>query len=427
MLSIVARSANRRLSGHSLEVLGLLVVVSTVSLPLHAQTRSRNGEDPYLARAERILKRTPLIDGHNDLPWRIREDSIARGNVDAYDIRKHAPGHTDLDRLKKGLVGAQFWSVYTPGDWRDSGYARVQLEQIDIARRVIAKYPDRLALALTASDIRRNFKQGKLSSLIGLEGGHAIENSLGALRAYYDLGARYMTLTHNVTLEWADAALDSARHNGLTPFGDSVVREMNRLGMLVDLSHVSPATMSDALNVTEAPVIFSHSGARALVDVPRNVPDSILRRVTKNGGIVMVPFVTGFVSPAVMLYEQSTRPVIKDLQAKYGSDTAAITREINQWRATHPEPRATLSQVADQIEYVRKIAGVDHVGLGSDFDGITEVVQGLEDVSTFPALFAELARRGWSDSDLRKLAGENFLRVFAQAEGVAKRLQRQNR
>jgi membrane dipeptidase len=321
------------------------------------------------------------------------------------------------------MVGAQFWSVYTPGDWRDSGYARVELEQINIAREVIARYPDRLALALSAQDIRRDFKQGKIGSLLGLEGGHAIENSLGALRAYYDLGVRYMTLTHNVTLDWADAALDSARHNGLTPFGDSVVREMNRLGMLVDLSHVSPATMSDALNVSQAPVIFSHSAARAMVDVPRNVPDSILRRVTSNGGIVMVPFVTGFVSPAVLLYDQSTRPVITDLRAKYGNDTAAITRELRQWRESHPEPRATLSQVADQIDYVRKIAGVDHVGIGGDFDGITEVVQGLEDVSTYPALFAELARRGWSDNDLRKLAGENLLRVFAQAEAVARRLQ----
>ena len=394
------------------------------TLPLPAQTKPAPADGRYLARAKRILRETPLIDGHNDLPWRIREDSIARGNVDAYDLRKHTPGHTDLDRLRKGMVGAQFWSVYVPGEWRDSGYARIQLEQIDIARRMIAKYRDHLALALSAEDIRRDFKQGKIGSLIGMEGGHAIEHSLGALRAYYDLGARYMTLTHNVTLDWADAALDSARHNGLTPFGDSVVREMNRLGMLVDLAHVSPATMSDALNISQAPVIFSHSAARALVDVPRNVPDSILRRVTANGGIVMVPFVTGFVSPAVMLYDQSTRPVMKDLQAKYGNDTAAITREINQWRAAHPEPRATLSQVADQIDYVRKVAGVDHVGIGGDFDGITEVVQGLEDVSTYPALFAELARRGWSDGDLRKLAGENFLRVFTQAEAVAKRLQR---
>jgi membrane dipeptidase len=411
---------------HSLNgAFGVLLLIGSAS-PLRAQAGSAPAEDVYLARAKRILSQTPLIDGHNDLPWRIREDSIARGNVDIYDLRKHTPGHTDLDRLKKGMVGAQFWSVYTPGEYRDSGYARVQLEQIDIARRFIAKYPDRLALALSAEDIRRDFKQGKIGSLLGLEGGHAIENSLGALRAYYDLGVRYMTLTHNVTLDWADAALDSAKHKGLTPFGDSVVREMNRLGMLVDLSHVSPGTMSAALNVTVAPVIFSHSGARALVDVPRNVPDSILRRVTANGGIVMVPFVTGFVSPAVLLYDQSTRPVMKDLQAKYGNDTAAITREIKQWRAAHIEPRATLSQVADQVEYVRKVAGVDHVGIGSDFDGITEVVQGLEDVSTFPALFAELARRGWSDGDLRKLAGENFLRVFAQAEAISKKLQREN-
>jgi membrane dipeptidase len=400
----------------------LSVLLFLGASPLDAQTGTAAADDQYLARAKRILRETPLIDGHNDLPWRIREDSVARGNVDAYDLRKRTPGHTDLDRLKKGMVGAQFWSVYTPGEYRDSGYARVQLEQIDIARRVIAKYPDRLALALSAADIRRDFKQGKLGSLLGLEGGHAIENSLGALRVYYDLGVRYMTLTHNVTLDWADAALDSAKHKGLTPFGDSVVREMNRLGMLVDLSHVSPGTMSAALNVTRAPVIFSHSGARALVDVPRNVPDSILRRVTVNGGIVMVPFVTGFVSPAVLLYNESTRPVMKDLQAKYGNDTAAITREVKQWRVAHPEPRATLSQVADQIDYVRKVAGVDHVGIGSDFDGITEVVQGLEDVSTFPALFAELARRGWSDADLRKLAGENLLRVFEQAEAVSRQL-----
>ena len=401
-------------------VIGASAVILTLApTVVRAQTNSSDATDPYLARVERILRQTPLIDGHNDLPWRIREDSIARGNVDAYDLRKRTPGHTDLDRLKAGMVGAQFWSVYTPGDWRDSGYARIQLEQIDIARRMIAKYPDRLALALSANDIRREFREGRLASLLGLEGGHAIENSLGALRAYYDLGVRYMTLTHNVTLDWADAALDSAKHNGLTPFGDRVVREMNRLGMLVDLSHVSAGTMSDALNVTLAPVIFSHSGARALVDVPRNVPDSILRRVTTNGGIVMVPFVTGFVSPEVLRYDESSRPLITELQKKYGKDTAAITREINQWRAAHPEPRATLSQVADQIDYVRKVAGVDHVGIGGDFDGITEVVQGLEDVSKFPNLTRALLEKGYSADDIRKIYGGNFLRVMKAVEKVA--------
>ncbi len=416
--SISHRRASLLLTG----AFGLVLLLSA-SQPLTAQAAASN--DRYLERAKRILKQTPLIDTHNDLPWRIREDSIARGNVDAYDLRKRTPGHTDFERLKKGMVGAQFWSVYTPGDWRDSGYARVQLEQIDIARQVIAKYPDRLALALSTSDIRRDFKAGKIGSLLGLEGGHAIENSLGALRAYYDLGVRYMTLTHNVTLDWADAANDSAKHGGLTPFGDSVVREMNRLGMLVDLSHVSPATMSDALNVSQAPVVFSHSSARGLVDVPRNVPDSILRRLSANGGVVMVTFVPGFVSPAVLLYDQNTtRPAIQELRKRFGDDTAAITRATKEWSSTHPAPRATLSQVADHVEYVRRLAGVDHVGIGGDFDGISEVPQGLEDVSTYPALFAELARRGWSDNDLRKLAGENFLRVFAQAESVAKRLRK---
>jgi membrane dipeptidase len=415
---------NRRASFLVVGAVSLFLLLDAIR-PLTAQTASSVADGRYLERAKRILSQTPLIDGHNDLPWRIREDSIARGNVDAYDLRRHTPGHTDFDRLKKGMVGAQFWSVYTPGDWPDSGYARVQLEQIDIARRLIAKYPDRLALALSANDIRRDFKQGKIGSLLGLEGGHAIENSLGALRAYFDLGVRYMTLTHNVTLDWADAANDSAKHNGLTPFGDSVVREMNRLGMLVDLSHASPATMSDALNVSQAPVIFSHSSARGLVDVPRNVPDSILRRLSANGGVVMVTFVPGFVSPAVLLYDQNTtRPAVNELRQKFGDDTAAITRATKEWSAAHPAPRATLSQVADHIDYVRRVAGVDHVGIGGDFDGISEVPQGLEDVSTYPALFAELARRGWSDDDLGKLAGENLLRVFVQTEAVARRLQK---
>jgi membrane dipeptidase len=378
--------------------------------------------DPYLARARRILATTPLIDGHNDLPWRIREDKTARGDVDAYDLRTKTPGHTDFDRLRKGMIGAQFWSVYTPGDWRDSGYAKIQLQQIDIARRVIAKYPDKLTLALSAADIRKSFRQKKIGSLLGLEGGHAIENSLGLLRDYYDLGVRYMTLTHNVTLDWADAALDSARHDGLTPFGDSVVREMNRLGMLVDLAHVSPATMSDALSVTRAPVIFSHSAARAMVDVPRNIPDSILRRVPANGGIVMVPFVTGFVSPQVAAYDRALAAAMRDARKRLGTDTAALRVAGDQWMLVHQKPRATLGQVADQIEYVKKIVGPDHVGIGGDFDGIDDVVLGLEDVSKYPDLFAELARRGWSDADLRKLAGENLLRVFESAERVSRKM-----
>ncbi|MFN2602786.1 MAG: dipeptidase [Gemmatimonadaceae bacterium] len=377
-----------------------------------------------LDRARRILSTTPLIDGHNDLPWAIRESRIAPMDVGAYDLRQHTRGQTDLDRLHQGMVSGQFWSIYIPGEIADSGFARVQMEQFDIARRMVDKYPDKLMWALTAHDLRRAQKEGKIGSVLGLEGGHAIENSLGTLRVYYDLGARYMTLTHNVTTAWADAALDSAKHGGLTEFGKEVVREMNRLGMLVDLAHVSPGTMSDALDVSEAPVIFSHSGGRGLVDHKRNVPDSILRRVPANGGVVMVPFVTSFVSPEVAAYDHDEQIFTADLRKKFGTDTAAIRQATRARRADHPSPKATLSQVADQIEYVKRIVGPDHVGIGGDFDGITDVVVGLEDVSKYPVLFAELAHRGWSDDDMRKLAGENILRVLEQAEQVAARLQK---
>jgi membrane dipeptidase len=400
-----------------------LLLLLVVSSPLVAQPAG----DPNLARAKRILATTPLVDSHNDLPWRIREDSVNPRDVEAYDLRKQTPGHTDFARLKRGMVGAQFWSIYIPGEIKDSGFARVQLEQFDIARRVIAKYPDRLAAASTEADVRRIFRTGKIASMLGLEGGHAIENSLGALRVYYDLGARYMTLTHNVTLDWADAALDEPKHGGLTAFGKEVVHEMNRLGMLVDLSHVSPGTMSDALDATEAPVIFSHSASRELVDHKRNVPDSILRRLPQNGGVVMVPFVTSFVSKEVKAWDDEDGRVQQELRTRFPNDAAAVRREHDAWAAAHPKPKAALAQVADHIEHVRQVAGVDHVGIGSDFDGITDVVVGLEDVSTYPSLFAELARRGWSDADLRKLAGENVLRVLKRAEVVAARLQKEKK
>ncbi|MEJ7809590.1 MAG: dipeptidase [Gemmatimonadaceae bacterium] len=405
-------------------------LIASPAAPLAAQASGQPARQPAtaaanLARAKRVLATQPVIDGHNDLPWAIRESKTAPRDVDAYDLRTRTAGHTDLARLKQGMVGGQFWSIYIPGDIRDSGYARVQLEQIDIARRVIAKYPDRLAWALTPAEVRSAYRAGKIGSLLGLEGGHAIENSLGALRAYYDMGARYMTLTHNVTLDWADAALDSARHGGLTRFGEEVVREMNRLGMLVDLSHVSPGTMSDALTVTEAPVIFSHSAARALTDVPRNVPDSILARLPKNGGVVMVTFVTSFVSQPVADWGREQGQAMTGIRQRVGADTTALRREGDAWLAAHPAPKATLAQVADHIEHVRKVAGVDHVGIGGDFDGITEVIEGLEDVSTYPAIFAELARRGWTDAELRKLAGENVLRVLGQAQTVAMRLRKE--
>ena len=395
-----------------------LFLLAIMPSPATAQSTDR-----ALLRAKRLLRTTPLIDGHNDLPWAIRERKEAPRDVAAYDLRTRTSGHTDLARLAQGQVGAQFWSIYIPGEIKDSGYARVQLEEFDLARRIIARYPERLALALTANDIERNFKRGRVASLLGMEGGHAIENSLGALRSYYDLGARYMTLTHNVTLDWADAALDSVRNNGLSEFGREVVREMNRLGMLVDLSHVSPASMSDALDVTEAPVIFSHSSARALTEHGRNVPDSILKRLPKNGGLVMVTFVPAFVSPEVAAWEAQAQEQSTAIKQAV-SDTAEQTRRFEEWKATHARPSATLKQVADHIEHVRKMAGPNHVGIGSDFDGIDTTPEGLEDVSKFPELFAELVRRGWTDSDLKKLAGQNLLRALRGAEGAAARLQK---
>jgi len=340
-------------------------------------------EDPNLARAKAVLEQNPLIDGHNDLPWAIREYDAAPHDVQAYDITQRTPGHTDIARLREGMVGAQFWSVYIPSDLQPDEFVRIQLEQIDIARQVIDAYPETFALAGTADDVERIFREGKIASMLGLEGGHAIANSLGVLRTYYDLGARYMTLTHWNTLDWADAATDEPRHDGLTAFGEAVIREMNWLGMLVDLSHVSPATMSDALDVSEAPVMFSHSSARALADVVRNVPDAILERLPANGGVVMVTFVPEYLSP---------------------------------------DSTASVATVADHIDYIRDVAGIDHVGIGGDYDGISQEPEGLEDVSTYPVLFAELARRGYSDEGMAKVAGGNILRAMREAEATATRL-----
>jgi membrane dipeptidase len=318
-------------------------------------------------------------------------------------------------------VGGQFWSVYVPGEAK-SGWAHTQLEQIELARRMIERYADHFVLALTASDVERAFKEGKIGSLLGMEGGHVIENSLGTLRAYYRLGARYMTLTHNVTLDWADSAAEPPKHQGLTRFGEEVVHEMNRLGMLVDLSHVSPDTMEDALRVSEAPCIFSHSSARGLVDVPRNVPDAILQRVKETDSVVMVTFVPAFVSTDTAKAYKEREAMVTEKTASI-TDAAAKEKAQKELRDANPIPEATLSQVADHIEYVRKVAGADHVGLGGDLDGIDKGPKGLEDVSRYPALFAELIKRGWSDEDLKKLAGLNILRVLRKAEEVSKRLQ----
>lgn len=390
------------------------------AVPLAAQQ-----DDQYMALARKVLATTPLIDGHNDLPWRIREDKGLANDVVGYDLRKKAPGMTDFDRLAKGMLGGQFWSVYIPGEIKDSGYARVQLEQIDIAKRIIERYPDKMQFCTTALCLRQAFADGRVGSMLGMEGGHAIENSLGALRAYFDLGARYMTLTHNVTLDWADAALDKPTHQGLTRFGEEVVHEMNRLGMLADISHVSPATMSDVLNVTESPVIFSHSASRALSDHPRNVPDSILARLPQNGGVVMVAFVTSFVSQKANDHDKARAARSAALKAQYPGDAARVEQELKAWDAANPAPKVTIAELADHFDHIRKVAGVDHIGIGSDFDGIPDTIEGLEDVSSFPRLFAELARRGWSESDLRKVAGENVLRVIETNEKVAARLRKE--
>ncbi|WP_337171719.1 dipeptidase [Gemmatimonas aurantiaca] len=394
--------------------------------PTPAGQPMRNASlDARVAHVRRLLRGSPLIDGHNDLPWAMREEKERPLDVVAYNLRQTTRGMTDIARLRKGMIGGQFWSVYIPGEVRDSGYARMQLEQIDIARRVIERYPDVLAPALTASDVRKAFAQGKIGSLLGMEGGHAIENSLGALRAYYALGARYMTLTHNVTLDWADAAADKPVHGGLTPFGEEVVREMNRLGMLVDLAHVSPGTMSDALDVSEAPVIFSHSNARALTDVPRNVPDSILARLPKNGGVVMVTFVPQFASQKFADYSARITAVRDSITKRFPNDNDAQFRAIAAWREANPAPVVTIGDVADHLDHIRKVAGSAHVGIGGDFDGITETVQGLEDVSKYPDLLAELVKRGWTDAELRALAGENVLRVLTRAEAVSARLRKE--
>lgn len=376
--------------------------------------------DPALARVHAILARVPLIDGHNDLPWAIRQHPPAPGDLEVYDLTAPTAGHTDLPRLREGRVGAQFWSVYVPGDRPAGDLVRIQLEQIDLARRMIARYPDDLALVDNADALEREFKAGRIASMLGLEGGHTLANSLSTLRTYHALGVRYMTLTHNVHTDWADCAVLPPRHGGLTPFGEEVVREMNRLGVLVDLSHVSPATMDDAIRVSEAPVLFSHSSARALTDVARNVPDDILRRLPANGGVVMINFLPAFVSSDVRDAHHVRRRALAD--AARLPDSGARRRRRAEIDAL-PQPRATLAHVADHIEHVRRIAGPDHIGLGGDFDGMSSVPVGLEDVSRYPHLLAELVRRGWSDEDLEKLAGRNLIRVLRAAEAVAQRLQ----
>jgi membrane dipeptidase len=373
-------------------------------------------------RARDMLGRFPLIDGHNDLPWALRERARQHGDHASqvvFDLEAPAGDlHTDLPRLAAGVIGAQFWSVYVPASLAGDGAVTAVLEQIDLARRMIVRYPEAFGIALTADDVEQVFASGRVASLLGAEGGHAIAGSLGVLRTLYALGVRYLTLTHNANVGWADSATDEPQAGGLTGFGRDVVGEMQRIGMLVDLSHVSPDTMRDVLDAAAAPVIFSHSSARALCDSPRNVPDDVLARLAGNGGVCMVTFVPGFVSQECASWTAG----LKAEAARRGLDPRDLSQLFSikdEWTAVHPLPRATLTQVADHIEHVRQVAGVEHVGLGGDFDGTDEVTVGLEDVSTYPALFAELLRRGWTEPDCAALAGGNLLRALRAAEGAA--------
>ena len=382
----------------------------------------------YDARVARVLKATPLIDGHNDWPEVLRErEGEGRWTLDLQRGLggKPVPYNTDIDRLRAGRVGGQFWSV-----WVDAGLPQAQqvketLEQIDLVRAIVARYPRDFELARTAADVRRIHRAGRIASMIGVEGGGQIDDSLAVLRTYRDLGAGYLTLTHSRTIAWADSATDAATHDGLTPFGEGVVRELNRLGMLVDLSHVSEATMRDALRVARAPVIYSHSSARALVDHPRNVSDDVLKLVAANGGVVMVAYARNYVSEDYRRWSSAEAGERARLNAPpFGGlfigqpDKAAAA--LAEWRQANPAPTVALAQVADHLDHIRRVAGVDHVGIGSDFDGVGNALpRGLEDVATYPALLAELMRRGWSDTDVAKLAGGNILRVMEAAERAA--------
>ncbi|MGH7587400.1 MAG: dipeptidase [Gemmatimonadota bacterium] len=372
-------------------------------------------------RALGLLEEVPLVDGHNDLPWQIREK--AAGDLDSLDIAEPQPGlHTDLDRLRQGRVGAQFFAAYVPSELIAAGATRFALMQIDLIHRLVDRYPDTFVHATTVADIERAHHEGRIAALIGVEGGHAIEGSLDVLRTLYDLGARYMTLTHWKSTAWADAATDRPLHQGLTSFGEDVVREMNRLGMLIDLSHVSDSTMMDALRITEAPVIYSHSSARALAGHTRNVPDAILPVIAENGGVVMVNFSPGFINEETRLHTERGEALIDSLRIAFSGDSARVREAFKSWLEENPAPKATLSQVADHVDHIVEVAGIDHVGLGSDYDGIDHVPVGLEDVSRFPDLLAVLLDRGYSDEDIRKLAGQNFLRVMREAEAVSERL-----
>ncbi len=386
------------------------------------------------ARVTRVLAKTPVIDGHNDLPWEIHDRFAGKlsgidllGNTAALASGDAIGLMTDIPRLRRGGVGGQFWSVWIPTEVQGPAAVQLTLEQIDIVRNMVARYPKDFEMAYSAADIRRIHQAGRIASLIGIEGGHQINDSLAVLRQMYVLGARYMTVTHSVNNDWADSATDTPKHHGLTPFGREVVREMNRLGMMVDLSHVSAETMTAALETSEAPVMFSHSSARALNDHPRNVSDEVLKLVARNGGVVMVNFYPGYVSDARNRWDAEyaaarARFSTPPFSGLYIGQPERAKAALDDWMKSHPAPEVTIAQVADHIDHIRQVAGIDHVGIGSDFDGVPATPKGLEGVDKYPDLLVELAKRGWTDDQLAKVAGENILRVLAQVDAVGAHL-----
>lgn len=399
-----------------------LAAAMLLPAPLAAQT-----VDPATATANAALEAAPVFDGHNDVPNQLR--ARVANQINGFDFEDtldtgeaHPQGsvmHTDLARLKEGKVGAQFWSVYVPSNPDEAEAVREVIEQIDVTKRLIARYPQGLRFATTADEVERAMAEGKVASLLGMEGGHSIGSSLAVLRQLHALGARYMTLTHNSNTPWADAATDTPKHDGLSPFGMDVVREMNRLGMLVDLSHVSEATMMDALDVARAPVIFSHSGARAVNGHARNVPDSVLARLPQNGGIVMVVALPRFISEGLRQWGARREAETARLKALWLGQPAKVAEGLAAWDKANPEPASTIKDMADHIDHIRKVAGVEHIGIGGDFDGMPSGPVGFEDVRGYPLLFAELARRGYSQVELELIASRNALRVMRAAEAYS--------
>jgi membrane dipeptidase len=376
------------------------------------------------ARVERILRRTPLVDGHNDLPWEIRD---SHGNqLEAVELtrdtsRLASPLHTDIPRLRRGGVGAQFWSVYVPATLKGLDATQAVHEQIDLTRRMIARYPRVFEYADTADDIVRIHRAGRIASMFGMEGGEAINNNLAVLREFRAAGVLYMTLTHSTNNDWVDSATDAPRHGGLTEFGEQVVREMNRIGMLVDLSHVSAEAMHDALRVSEAPVIFSHSSAFAIAHHPRNVPDDVLRLVRDNGGVVMVNFTSPFISEEFRQWNAQRAGEEQRHKSLNPGDPAAALAGLDAWVAANPPPRVTVENLADHVEHIGRIAGRAHVGLGGDYDGVTYLPEGMGGVDAYPVLLVELMRRGWSDAEIAGVSGGNLLRALREAGRVAAR------